>query len=252
VRLIKRKNDPNVQKDGPDLVVKPVDLRPISKPLLPRSADGRLLSPLELAKEEAGRILQSAREQAQTLMQSARDEGYNAGLQQAAKDAAALLKDIENILEDAIAARNKIIDDTEPVLLKLLLECVEKITRHEIRTNPRVIERVLKYCLKQIKGSGEVWIRVSPNDVERVKAIREELLAIADSAKALHVTEDASIEPGGCVVESSSGILDAQLSTRFHKVREALVEAFLNNARQSDSRFNEILRGTNHNGNDSS
>ncbi|MDH7602695.1 MAG: FliH/SctL family protein [Armatimonadota bacterium] len=222
-RLIKR-GIKAAQDDSSTLAVKPIDLEPVGT----APQHDELSDPIERANKEAQLILQSAREQAQLTVKHAEAEGFRVGLAQAAERAAELLGEIQRVLEETIAARNALIDDTEPVLLKLITQCVEKITRHEIRTDPRVVERALRACLGRVKNSDEIWVRVSPADVERVKEIREELLAVAGKAKSLHVSADPQVEQGGCIVESSCGTFDAQLVTQFERVREKLVEAFGN------------------------
>ncbi len=233
-RVIKRQGSRALHQNHASLAVKPIDLEPVGTPLLESGEDGSISDPIQRASKEASLILQSAREQAQIILKTAEAEGYKAGLAQAADQAANLLREIEGILQETITARNAVIDDVEPVLLKLVTECVEKITRHEIRTDRRVVERALRACLNRVKNSAEIWVRVSPADVDHVKEIREELLVLADKARSLHISADSRIEPGGCVVESSCGVFDAQLATQFERIREKLMEAFTN-GRQSYS-----------------
>ncbi|MGQ9454280.1 MAG: FliH/SctL family protein [Armatimonadota bacterium] len=237
--LIKRRTKVTKKLDS-NVEVKPVELEPVGGSKSCASVGGNPSDPVEQARREAEQILDHARKQVKSIVEIARFEGYSAGVRKAAEDSAELLQEIQRVLQDVIATRDAILEDLEPVLLKLIVECVEKITRHEIKTDSRVVERTIKACLRRVRSSGEIWVRVNPVDVDRVKAIRDELLAVADTARELVISADRRVDVGGCIVESPSGNFDARISTQLKRVRESLMEAF-RGAREVESGFEKIL-----------
>ena len=233
-RLIKR-TGASLARRNPTIEVRPVELSPVraacsTDPTDQADSD----DPLFRAQRQADIIVRTARAEAESVREEAHAEGCTAGLADAARVADELIRRLESVLAEAIAQRNALIDDVEPQILKLVIQVVEKVIRHEIRTDPRVVERAIKACLKRVKDSSEAWVRVSPEEVERVKAIRDELLSAADDMRTLHVADDRRVDLGGCVVESASGSLDARVGTQLSRLQDKLMEAFENGRREAD------------------
>ena len=43
-----------------------------------------------------------------------------------------------------------------------------------------------------------------------------------DGVKSLSIIEDSNIEPGGCIIETNLGFIDARISTKIKAIEEAL------------------------------
>jgi flagellar biosynthesis/type III secretory pathway protein FliH len=43
-----------------------------------------------------------------------------------------------------------------------------------------------------------------------------------DGVKSFSILEDAGVEPGGCVIETNLGFIDAKISTKLKAIGEAL------------------------------
>ena len=66
-------------------------------------------------------------------------------------------------------------------------------------------------------GAGNLRIHVNPQDFELVKALRER------HEESWKIVEDASLQPGGCRVESQNSLVDATVETR---LKQALAQLF--------------------------
>jgi flagellar assembly protein FliH len=242
IKLIKR-SGASLARRHPAIEVKPVELSPVQAASSTDPVDqGDPDDPVARARREADIIVRTARSEAGSVQEEAHAEGCKAGLADAARVAGELISRLESVLAEVVAQRNALIDDVEPQMLKLVIQVVEKVIRHEIRTDPRVVERAIKASLKRVKDSNEVWVRVSPEEVERVKAIREELLSAADGMRTLHIADDRRVDPGGCIVESASGSFDARVTTQLSRLQDKLMEAFENGRRKADPGPDEIQR----------
>jgi len=184
------------------------------------------VDPIEDANRKADIIIRTARAEAQTIEENARSEGYASGIEKAAKQAQELIARLETDIASLDADKQAILDAIEPDALKLCIEVVEKIIRHEIRTDPKVVQRVVKSCLRRMKNTAEARIRVNPAELAAVRAQRDELLGIADGLKSLSIVDDRRISPGGCVVETSSGDFDATVETQLDRIDQKLGEIY--------------------------
>lgn len=182
--------------------------------------------PIEDANRKADIIIRTTRAEAQTIEENARSEGYASGIEKAAQQAQELIARLETDIALLDADKQAILDAIEPDTLKLCIEVVEKIIRHEIRTDPKVVQRVVKSCLRRMKNTAEARIRVNPAELAAVRAHRDELLGIADGLKSLSIVDDRRISPGGCVVETSSGDFNASVETQLDRIDQKLGEIY--------------------------
>lgn len=191
-------------------------------------------------REQVESILRTAEAEAHAVVDQAYRDGYQAGMRDAMVKADELISEMENNITSFIKEKQEFADTVEPELLKLCLDIVEKIVRHEIKTDPRVVTRVIKSCLRRIKDGDTVSIRVSKQDVEYVRAQRDELLSVAESVRAINIIDDRRISPGGCVLESFSGDLDARIETQIEQIRKKLMETISNDCVNTASGSDEI------------
>ena len=181
---------------------------------------------LDQARQQAQIIVMTARSEAEDVRRAAYDDGYRAGIEEAGKTAEGLIARLEHDITAAAEDKKDQLEALEPQILKLCREIVEKIIRHEIRTNSHVVVRTVKSCLRRIKNSDEVRVRVSPQEVEAVRAQREELKSLAEGISGIHIVDDRRISPGGCVVESASGDIDARVETQLELVNTRIQETY--------------------------
>ena len=211
----------------------PVKLRPIAATEVRPLGRGQhsaeaVMSALDKARLESDIILRSARADAETIREQARTEGYAAGIAEGAAATQALIDKLESQIAECESEIQSFLDTIEPQLLKLCLEAVEKITRHEIKTDPRVVLRAIRSCLRKVKDTDEVRVRLSPDQVAHVRAEREELLMIAEGVRTVNIIDDRRVSPGGCIVESAIGDFDATVETQLERVEQRIMETLHN------------------------
>lgn len=194
---------------------------------------------IQNAVTEAEIIINTTREETKNLYSQATEEGYQAGLAQAQSEALQhkqqidaqtqqLVNRLESDISQAAQDRIDMINSVEPALLKLLLEMVEKVVKHEIKTNERVVIRNIRACLRRIKDVNEVTIRVNPQEVEYVKSQREDLVSCSECVHGVAIVDDRRIAAGGCLVESTSGDFDARIDTQLERIRTRIMETAAN------------------------
>ena len=69
-------------------------------------------------------------------------------------------------------------------------------------------------------------IRVAPEQVEVVKKRINEIIAEFPAVSFLEVTADSRLKPGGCIVESEIGIVDASIDVQLEAIYRSLTRSF--------------------------
>ena len=166
-----------------------------------------------LAAAESARILAEAQENARLLESEARARGYEEGVREWT----------ERILE-LNAARTRQIDESRTQLLALSIKLAEKILGRELATRHDALGDLVLEAMRGLPPqSGKIRIRVRPGDAETLRSQRPRL-AEAIGHDEIELVEDATIESGGCVIESPVGIVDARLETQLRVLERLLLE----------------------------
>jgi len=187
------------------------------------------------AEEEASRIREQAVIEAEAARKKALEEGYQEGLTKASREMQELkaktASECENMLKEAERTKEAIILSAEGEIVELALAIARKIIDKEIRENSDIIIKLVRKTLSSVGNAGSVKIRVSPHDFETVLENRELLAGAGQVIDDLEIHLDSRMTPGGFVVESDLGVIDARMETRMNKVEEALREEAGNSAK---------------------
>ena len=180
-------------------------------------ASGRAKQILEEARGDAGRVKAEAKEvlaQVQEEMERSRKQGHELGYQEGLQQGLEMLHRVKEL-------RQKLFDDNEREMVKLVFEIAEKIIGREFRENDKAIMNVIRLAVSDAVGD-KIVVHLNPQDYEKVKKNEAELMSKIESGKTLVFREDDTVKIGGCVVETDIGTIDAQLDTQLNAIKKAL------------------------------
>ncbi|HEX5034205.1 MAG TPA: FliH/SctL family protein [bacterium] len=187
----------------------------IDREILDASDQAKII--ISEAKAAAEKIKAEAKEvlgQVQEEMEKARQQGFEQGQQEGLQQGLEMLQRVKEL-------RQKLFDDNEREMVKLIFEIAEKIIGREFRENDKAIMNVIRLAVSDAVGE-KIIVHVNPKDYEKVKKNEEELLQKVESGKTLVFREDDTVKVGGCVVETDIGTIDAQLDTQLNAIKKAL------------------------------
>ncbi|MBI2981083.1 MAG: hypothetical protein HYY44_02075 [Deltaproteobacteria bacterium] len=178
---------------------------------------------LIVARDEARKIVQRAKEEAALIRTRAEEvliraveekaqektRGHEEGRQEG-------LAELTGRIVEAEAEREKILSGQESEIIGMVMEIAGKIVARELEKGA-VID-IVREALNKAIGD-RVVVKVHPNDRKRLE---KELPPFVDPMKTLQLREDAGVTPGGCLVETELGTVDARLETQWAAIRKAL------------------------------
>ena len=92
------------------------------------------------------------------------------------------------------------------------VQLARQVVRHELDTRPEIVAKVAQEAVNAIVLSARhLRVRVHPADQQHVTAGAGEALKARD----VRIIADPAIEPGGCIVDSDLGQVDARIGTRW-------------------------------------
>ncbi len=173
--------------------------------------------------EEAARLIrQKAAEaaenrifDAESAAENIRAEAYRAGREAAESEWA------ENLL--AIKEkRARILSTIEQEILKLSVKLAGKIIGGEIKQDEATRTEIVLNALRQTRQQELLTVRVSAGDLPLLERMREKIDSFG-RAKFIDFVADQAVAHGGCIIESSSGTIDARVETQLRILESALL-----------------------------
>lgn len=202
------------QPDPPSSEASPAPGATSAPPAEPQPTDARNRD-AELASQA-----DSARQ-----VDSAREHGLAQGIRAAEESYRAKLARLDSLSASLQQERAEFFSRIEPELVRLSIAIAEKIIQRELDTQPDTVLHLLRTALKRIRDREQLRISVNPRDFDQVKQAREDLLSAVDGLRKLEIIEDRRVGPGGSLIESPSGTLDARINTQLDQISQALTEA---------------------------
>lgn len=155
------------------------------------------------------------------------DDGYQAGLQQGQEEAKqawdSRMEEARRTVEQAYAAKENIIAEAETFVVDLSCSIAGKLMSEHLAAAPETSKKLFAQALSRRREQGVITLCVSPDQFAFVQAAKDELSLALDAQAELQIVPDATVEPGGCIVRSSFGSIDARIDTQLASVREELL-----------------------------
>ena len=107
----------------------------------------------------------------------------------------------------------------ETEVVELAVEIAKKVTTREVTTDPEVVLAVTRTALTKLHSRTLATIHLHPGDLTFVQENRDRL----NFHGSLELIEDNSITPGGCLIHTDSGDIDARIESQFDEIAHGLL-----------------------------
>jgi len=171
----------------------------------------------------------SAAERAAALQAEAQHLGHQEGLERGMAEARLR---VARSLEAVAAAERAMADmydryvaEAEAAAVDLAFQIAEKVIGTTIATDREAVLGVVSGALLRTTDRDHLVLEVNPGDFELVRDSASELAARLGGINRMEVVSERRVEPGGCVVRTEAGEIDARVSSQLERVRQLLAEA---------------------------
>lgn len=170
---------------------------------------------LQQAKQDVKDYLEQNKQACAELLEQSKEAGFNQGLTEFNKQILHYeekVKEMEHKLQKAV--------------LPLALKAAKKIVGRELDTNPETIVDIVRQTLKPVTQSHYIRILVAKQDKDALENSKESLKKILEHVTTFKIEARDDITPGGCIIETEAGIINASLENQWRAI-EAAFEAFM-------------------------
>jgi flagellar assembly protein FliH len=165
---------------------------------------------------ELGRLRQEA------AARQAQLEAQQAALERLKTDFQAAIAHFKRVCIDVEALPSLWAKSAELELVRLATRIAEKVVRRELELRPESVVSTVREAVRAMPDRRAVSVRVNEADFSRLQRIQAELGLSGLEALSLEVSPE--VEPGGCIVVSETGALNANPSRQLELIEEALLE----------------------------
>lgn len=163
-------------------------------------------------------LISRAQQEAIMIKEQSAKEGYEKGVEAANEAVYALKESIEEFFDYKELMYEKVASD----ILDIAIKVAGKIIKKEVETDQKVLDFIVSDALKSLaKDENKIILKVNPTDVEYTKEIVPKLLSSGQFEAKIFVSGDKDVEEGSAVIETSNGIIDANISTQLELIKEA-------------------------------
>ncbi|WP_194848000.1 HrpE/YscL family type III secretion apparatus protein [Candidatus Neptunochlamydia vexilliferae] len=170
---------------------------------------------LKKAKEDVKTYLASNKEECKKLLAEAEEAGFNKGLSEFNKQILAFEEKVKEMEHEL-----------QKMVLPLALKAAKKIVGRELELKPDTIVDIVRQTLKPVTQSHHIKIFVSKQDKEVLEKEKDGLKKMLELVKTFVIEEKEDVTPGGCIIETEAGIINASLENQWRALESAF-EAFM-------------------------
>lgn len=165
-------------------------------------------------------------------VQSAYDKGFQDGadssqvtLQTEIQKNYEYIRNIDKITDELRSEYHKSMKTFEDSLISMSILVAQHILEREISVSTEVVVDQVKKALDSLDEETVFKIHIHPDNFMILKEAKSTLTA--DSSKTENVTliANKTVDRGGCLLETSAGMVDARIRTQLEKLEQSIREA---------------------------
>ncbi len=115
----------------------------------------------------------------------------------------------------------------EQQIVELSVAVARKILLREIDENPFVVLPIVQGALEKVRDQQVVTVRVHSEDYDLIMHSRHDLQVLIGREQPILVQSDDSVPQGSCLIDSTSGTVDARIDMQLEAIHKVLQEVVL-------------------------
>lgn len=195
----------------------------LDKPLLRPPPRANVVNAEEFeARQTAKQIVEEAHQRAKEIVEAAHADRERI-FDEARQEARAVVRsEFSEELARAKMQAGQILKDSERDVLELALKVAEKIVGRDLERDPALLLEMCATATEAARQAKAMVLRVNPQDGKLLRERRPKLMELIGRQLDLAIRDDSDVEPGGCIIQTEFGTIDAQLKTQFEMLRNVL------------------------------
>ncbi len=185
---------------------------------------------LDRVRRQAAEILAGAEQEAIAIRRQAEDQCRAAALEAAdevleekvGQRIVSLAAALNQAIERIETARAEWLSHWERTAVRVATSIASRVIRREVERTPEITLALVREALELAAGSADVQLRLHPRDLSALGPHVAQLAAELARLGKPEIVADASIEPGGCRIDTRHGSIDQQFAAQLARIEQEL------------------------------
>jgi flagellar assembly protein FliH len=186
---------------------------------------------IERAAEQE-KIEGKALEKLKEIQESAYREAYNLGLEDGRKKAfleyttqiEENLKSLNVLMGTLSNMKEHMLAFNEAHLIKLMFHMASRLTHQTMQENNPAVVEVIKNCVALAQDEEDILVKVAAQQFEYLQGLKGETGHQLDFLKNVRLEPSPDVKPGGCIIETNYGEVDARIEQRINELWQGIVD----------------------------
>jgi type III secretion protein L len=170
---------------------------------------------LQRAKEDAEHYRKQVDAECEALREKTKKEGFEEGLSQFNEHLMSFERNLRHLRIEL-----------QKQILPLALKAAKKIVSKELELHPETIVEIVIAALAPVTQNHRFTIYVNKADKETLETNKPKVKAILEQLQTLSIQERSDVSPGGCIIETESGIINSTIENQWRAL-EAAFEKYM-------------------------
>ncbi|MCC6278013.1 MAG: hypothetical protein IT289_08875 [Oligoflexia bacterium] len=145
-------------------------------------------------------------------------EGREKAFSDTAHEIKSAIESLGSMVTELTELKKRLLIENEGHLVKTIFHVAKALALREISTKSEAILDVLRASLESAQSEEEVKVIISQKDKDFLDQMKGQMGNPLERIPKVKVEVNDSISPGGCVVETNFGAVDATIETRINKL----------------------------------
>ncbi len=151
------------------------------------------------------------------------EEGRREGLMLGKSEVAPLISKLKIASQTILQAKEEALNQAQKEVVEMALAIAKRVVRANVQMNKEIVTNMVEESLRRVMDKERILIRVNPKDAEEIRAHRAKYTTSVEGIENLEIVADRRVSPGGCVVETNTGNIVADLDAQLEEIKEKLI-----------------------------
>jgi flagellar assembly protein FliH len=152
-------------------------------------------------------------------------EGFKDAFQKATSEINTGLEQVYQLIEKIGKIKEELVHQNETHIMTMIYQIAEKIAFDHIDSKPEIILSVIKKSIETAQADEDITVSVAPTQIQFLENMKTQNNQEFDFLKNIKLQPVVGIEPGGCIVETNYGVIDARIPERTSKLWEEIKQS---------------------------
>jgi flagellar assembly protein FliH len=189
-------------------------------------AQNKAANILNTAENKAASLIEQGQTEYEIIKKKAYEEGldsgYQEGIEKAREEINVLAEKTKTLAQSLADFQKKYYQENAEKIIDLVLVVSQKILNTAVVLKPEIISNIVENVLTEVGESEKIIIKVNPVHIPYLNSYDQGFKGVKMSK--LSFESSSEVEPGGCIVVTENGFVEAQLDEQILLLKKALKE----------------------------